>query len=104
MNYIQKVHEIVKKIPEGKVTTYGTISTSLSTSTSKITPKMVGWALHANKDSKAVPCHRVVNRDGKLAPGYVFGGPGEKRKRLLLEGIPFKDDNHVDLERCFWQP
>lgn len=99
MNYIQKVHEIVKKIPEGKVTTYGSISEVTS-----INPRMVGWALHANRDPKLVPCHRVVNRDGRLAPGYVFGGPGEKRKRLLAEGIEFKDDNHVNLDKHYWQP
>jgi methylated-DNA-protein-cysteine methyltransferase related protein len=99
MNYIQRVHAITKRIPEGRVTTYGAIS-----KVTGINPRMVGWALHANRDPKEVPCHRVVNRDGKLAPGYVFGGPGEKKKRLIVEGIPFKDDNHVDLDECFWSP
>ncbi len=98
MNYIQKVHTVVRKIPLGKVTTYGSVSKATG-----VDPRMVGWALHANRDPYDVPCHRVVNRDGKLAPGYVFGGPGEKKKRLLSEDIPFKDDNHVDLEKCFWQ-
>lgn len=62
--------------------------------------RKVGWALHANPDSENCPCHRVVNKDGRLAPGYAFGGPGEQKKMLLEEGVPFKDELHVDLEKA----
>jgi len=95
MNYIEKVFEVVKNIPEGKVSTYGEISKLTG-----IDPRMVGWALHSNKDSSNVPCHRVINKDGRLAPGYAFGGPNEQRNRLLSEGVKFVDDNHVDLLIC----
>jgi methylated-DNA-protein-cysteine methyltransferase related protein len=99
MNYIEKVHKIVQKIPKGKVTTYGAISKAIG-----VNPQMVGWALHANKDSIKTPCHRVVNKDGRLAPGYVFGGPDVKRRRLEDEKVPFKDSMHVDLSNCLWLP
>ena len=92
MNYIEKVFQAVKKIPKGKVSTYGEISRLTG-----VDPRMVGWALHSNKDSSDVPCHRVVNKDGRLAPGYAFGGPNEQKSRLLAEGVVFVDDNRVDL-------
>jgi methylated-DNA-protein-cysteine methyltransferase related protein len=100
-NYIQKVFEVVKKIPEGKVTTYGAISKMTG-----VDPRMVGWALHTNKDGSDVPCHRVVNKDGRLAPGYAFGGPDEQKMKLLAEGIKFRDTNNVDSEYIMtpWRP
>lgn len=93
MTYIQKVHDLVKKIPKGKVTTYGEISKKLG-----IDPRMVGWALHANK-SDSVPCHRVVNREGKLAKSFAFDGPEEQKRRLKSEGITFKNESQVDLSQ-----
>ena len=91
----QKVYEVVSKIPEGRVTTYGAIAKELGTKDAR----KIGWALHANKDSK-VPCHRVVNKDGRSAPGYAFGGPDEQKLRLLSEGVIFKNNSSVDLEKC----
>lgn len=93
MNPFEKVWIEVRKIPKGKVTTYGTIGKKLG-----ISPRVVGYALHANPDSSKTPCHRVVNREGKLAPGYAFGGPGIQKKLLEEEGIKFKDPDHVDLK------
>lgn len=93
-NFNQKVWEIVKKVPRGKVTTYGEIATKLGN------PKLsrqVGWALHANKSSD-VPCHRVVDRNGRVAPNFAFDGAKEQRRRLLVEGVKFVDEIHVDLE------
>lgn len=95
--FFEKVYQIVKKIPVGKVTTYGLIARWLVTN-----PRVVGWALHANRDHK-VPCHRVVNQAGRLAPGFAFGGPKEQRKRLRAEGISFEDETHVDLEKYLWR-
>ena len=91
-NFFKQVYEIVKKIPGGKVMTYGQIADLLGTRDAR----RVGHALHANRDLK-VPCHRVVNKDGRLAPGYAFGGPGEQKFRLLAEGVNFADDSHVDM-------
>lgn len=92
----EEVYKIVSKIPNGKVMTYGQIAKILGTRD----VRKVGFALHANKDSSNVPCHRVVNKEGRLAPGYAFGGPGEQKMRLLSEGVVFIDDNHVDLGKC----
>lgn len=93
MNYIEKVYKLVRNIPSGKVMTYGQISELVG-----VDPRMVGWALHANKDSNDVPCHRVVNKDGRLAPGYAFGGPNEQKNRLIAEKVEFIDDNHVKMD------
>lgn len=91
MGVFREVWEIVKKVPQGKVTTYGAIGKKLG-----ISSRTVGWALHANK-SPQVPCHRVVNKEGRLAPGYVFGGIKIQKKRLISEGVGFKDAKTVDL-------
>lgn len=76
--------------------TYGQIADAIGTRDAR----RVGQALHANKDGSGVPCYRVVNKDGKLAPGYAFGGPGEQRMRLEAEGVVFLDKDHVDLDKC----
>jgi methylated-DNA-protein-cysteine methyltransferase-like protein len=94
-NFFEQVYEIVKEIPEGMVMTYGDIARALGTKDAR----RVGHALHANKNH-AVSCHRVVNKDGRLAPGYAFGGPGEQKNKLIAEGVKFLDDLHVDLASC----
>jgi methylated-DNA-protein-cysteine methyltransferase-like protein len=94
-NFFEQVYKVVRKIPKGKVTTYGEIARYLGTTDAR----KVGWALHANPDKKT-PCHRVVNKDGRLAPGYAFGGAGEQKKKLLVEGVIFLDKMHVDLKKC----
>jgi methylated-DNA-protein-cysteine methyltransferase-like protein len=91
-NFFNRVYEIVRKIPKGKVMTYGEIANILGTKDAR----RVGHALHANSDPKT-PCHRVVNKDGRLAPGYAFGGPNEQRAKLLAEGVDFKDNLHVKM-------
>jgi methylated-DNA-protein-cysteine methyltransferase-like protein len=95
-NFFERVYEEVRKIPEGKVMTYGQIASRIGTRDAR----RVGHALHANKEGSGVPCHRVVNKEGKLAPGYVFGGPNEQKMRLLAEGVKFLDEIRVDLGRC----
>ena len=82
------------KIPSGKVVTYGQLAKKLRIADSRI----IGWALHANKDT-AVPCHRVVDRFGNLAKNYAFGGRREQRKRLLKEGIEFSGKKRVNLDK-----
>lgn len=91
-NFFERVYEVVKKIPEGQVMTYGQVAQAIGTKDAR----RVGHALHANR-SKEVPCHRVVNKDGRLAPGYAFGGPGEQKNRLISEGVKFADENHVKM-------
>lgn len=95
MTYINDVHKLTQRIPKGKVTTYGSIAKVL-----RINPRMVGYALHQNRSSN-IPCHRVVNRVGRVAQGFAFGGPTEQKRRLILEGVLFKSELNVDLEKCF---
>ncbi len=92
----EEIWKITTEIPKGKVATYGQIAKILGTRDSR----RVGQALHANKNPN-VPCHRVVFADGSLASGYVFGGSGEQKKKLLAEGVKFGGDK-VDLEKHRW--
>lgn len=87
MRTFEKIYNIVSKIPKGKVTTYGNIAVTLG-----VNPRVVGYALHANKSTENVPCHRVVFKDGSLAEGYAFGGKDVQKNRLLKEGIKFLGD------------
>jgi len=94
MNTFDKVYKVVSRVPKGKITTYGSISKIIG-----VDPRVVGYALHANKDSKNVPCHRVINSKGKISSGYAFGGPGVQRKMLEKEGVRFNKDDSVNLEK-----
>lgn len=97
-SFFERVYTIVSKIPTGFVTTYGEVAKTLGTRDAR----RVGHALHANIDSLNIPCHRVVFSDGRLAPGYAFGGPDEQRKRLELEGVEFTASNTIDLQQYFY--
>lgn len=92
MKFFKQVYDVVKKIPTGKVMTYGMIAKMLGTRDAR----RVGWALHGNRDSSC-PCHRVVNKDGGVALNYSFSGWEEQRRRLMDEGVKFTDETHVDL-------
>jgi len=96
--FYQRIYDAVKKIPCGKVATYGRIAELLGTKDAR----KVGWALHVNRDPK-VPCHRVVNKEGRLAPNFAFNGWKEQKLRLLGEGVGFKSEMHVD-PKYFWEP
>lgn len=99
MNFFDQVFKVVKNIPAGKVMTYGQIAKILNTKD----VRKIGWALHSNKNPDLIPCHRVVNKDGRLAPSYVFGGPMEQKVRLLEEGLKFIDEQRVDLIHCLYE-
>ena len=95
-NFYEKVYDIVAQIPKGKVTTYGCIAMRLGNIRLS---RLVGNALHANTDPVNVPCHRVVNREGKLAPMYVFGGIDVQKERLENEGVEVDGDIYGDRKR-----
>lgn len=99
-NFFQRVYAAVQRIPSGKVATYGLIAQLVGTKDAR----RVGHALHANPDGSLTPCHRVVFSDGRLSPGYVFGGLNEQRRKLESEGVSFLLNNHVDLSLRLWQP
>lgn len=98
MNTYQAVYKAVEKIPKGKVTTYGEIAKYIGINN----PRVVGYALHVNKDTDKVPCHRVVTKNGELAKGYAFGGPDIQKKLLQNEGINF-DNQNVDLNKFLFK-
>ncbi len=85
MNTFDEVYKQVARIPYGKVTTYGAIAKKIGINN----PRVVGYALHVNKDPDNIPCHRVVNVKGETAKGYAFGGTGVQKKLLESEGVKF---------------
>lgn len=87
MKVFENVYELVAKIPRGKVTTYGALAKLVGTN-----PRVIGYALHENKDPKNVPCHRVINSKGKISSGYAFGGPNIQREMLEKEKIKFENE------------
>lgn len=96
MNSFEIIYEVVKSIPKGKVATYGQVARLAGN------PKwsrVVGYALHVNPAPGVIPCHRVVNREGKVAPAFAFGGSDIQRELLEAEGIIFESDGHVDLKK-----
>lgn len=99
--FLEKVYQIVRKIPKGKVMTYGQIAEMLG---DKRKARIVGFALHANKDPKNIPCHRVVNRFGKLAKGFAFKGQKEQQRRLKKEGVTVDKNGRIDLKKYSYFP
>ena len=94
------VYRVVRQIPKGKVTTYGIVARLAGN------PRMsrqVGWALHANPDQSTIPCHRVVNRYGALAPSFAFGGKEIQKLMLEQEGVSVREDGTIDLQRHLWE-
>ena len=91
----KRIYEAVRRIPKGKVATYGKVAEMAG---NKKMSRAVGNALHKNPDPENIPCFRVVNSKGELAPEFAFGGMGEQRKLLEAEGIEVKD-NKVDLSK-----
>lgn len=96
MNTFEKIYEVVKSIPEGKVATYGLVAALAG---NPRWSRVVGYALHVNPEPGVIPCHRVVNREGRLAPSFAFGGEDAQRQLLSAEGITFEPDGRVDLKK-----
>lgn len=86
------IYEAVKKIPEGKVASYGMIAKAAGIPRSART---VGWALHINPDPDNIKCHRVVTKDGGLSESFAFGGINRQRILLSEENIEFDESGNV---------
>ena len=99
--FFNQVYDVVKKIPYGKVTTYGLIAKHLGSSSSART---VGWALNASHNDSSIPAHRVVNRNGLLTGKHHFKGFELMRQLLQSEGIIIEDDKVLDFEQKIWFP
>lgn len=100
-NFFERVYDIVRQIPEGKVTSYGAIAKALGSARSA---RMVGWAMNASHGYDDVLAHRVVNRIGMLSGKHHFDGTNLMQQLLENEGIKVVDNQIVDFEKHFWQP
>ena len=100
-SFFDKVYQVVRQIPYGKVTSYGAIASYLGTAGSA---RMVGWALNANRSGTEVPAHRVVNRNGLLTGKHHFGGINLMQQLLENEGIEIIDSQIQNFESVFWDP
>lgn len=98
-NPTKRIYEVVKKIPKGKVATYGQVAELAG---DKRMARAVGNALHKNPNPDNIPCFRVVNAKGELAGEFAFGGAGEQAKLLEADGIKVVD-GRVDLEKYQWR-
>ena len=100
-NFFERVYNIVRQIPYGKVTSYGAIAKALGTARSA---RMVGWAMNALHHLEDVPAHRVVNRKGLLTGKLHFNGTNLMQQLLENEGIEIRDNQIVNFESHFWTP
>jgi len=100
--FFEKVFQVVKEIPFGRVSSYGAIAEYLG---SKGSSRMVGWAMNAaHSATQNIPAHRVVNRIGMLSGKHHFGGPEIMRQLLESEGIAVEGDQILEFEKYFWDP
>lgn len=97
MNTFEKIYDVVKRIPSGKVATYGQVATAAG---NPRWSQVVGYALHSNPSPGEIPCHRVVRKDGRVARSFAFGGEGVQKMLLEGEGVTFLDEVTVDMEKC----
>ena len=100
-NFFEKVYEVARNIPYGRVTTYGAIAKYLGAARSA---RMVGWAMNASHYDDSVPAHRVVNRMGLLTGKHHFDGTNLMQQLLENEGIIIKDSKITNFDSVFWEP
>jgi methylated-DNA-protein-cysteine methyltransferase-like protein len=100
-NFFERVYEIARQIPEGKVTSYGAIAKALGTRRSA---RMVGWAMNASHNREDIPAHRVVNRKGLLSGKHHFAGTNLMQQLLENEGVKVVNNQIIDFEKHFWHP
>lgn len=101
-DFFDQVYQVVRLIPPGRVTSYGTIAAYLG---SKGSSRLVGYAMNAaHGQQPPVPAQRVVNRNGLLTGKHHFAYPTHMQELLEAEGIEVKDDQVVDFKNRFWDP
>lgn len=100
-NFFERVYEVARQIPYGKVTSYGAIAKVLGAARSA---RMVGWAMNASHNLEDVPAHRVVNRNGLLTGKHHFDGTNLMQQLLESEGIEVRENQIIDFEKHFWMP
>jgi methylated-DNA-protein-cysteine methyltransferase-like protein len=100
-NFFERVYDVVRLIPDGRVTSYGAIAKFLGAARSA---RMVGWAMNACHGRDDVPAHRVVNRVGLLSGKHHFEGTNLMQQLLESEGVKVKENKIVTFEKYFWDP
>lgn len=100
-DFFQRVYDVVRLIPAGRVTSYGAIARYLGSTGGART---VGYAMNAAHSLADVPAHRVVNRLGILTGKHHFGGLTAMQQMLESEGIHIENDQIQDFARHFWDP
>ena len=98
--FFERVYAIVAEIPEGTVMTYGQIAMLLDNVCSA---RYVGFAMSSAPAGSGLPCHRVVNRLGEMAPGNTFNGEDNQRRLLQSEGVVFKENGRVDMRASLFR-
>lgn len=101
VSFFDRVYEVAKLIPYGRVTSYGAIAKYLGAARSA---RMVGWAMNASGNQEDVPAHRVVNRKGILTGKHHFQGTNLMQQLLENEGVEVVDNQIIDFEKLFWDP
>ena len=99
--FFERVYQVARQIPCGKVTSYGAIAKYLGTPKSA---RMVGWALNASKNDDSVPAHRVVNQKGILSGKFHFNGTNLMKQLIENENITVENNQIVNFEKVFWNP
>ena len=99
MSFNQRVYDIVKQIPKGKVTTYGAVARAMGAPRCS---RQVGWALHSNPAFGEIPCRRFLFKDGSLTDGFAFGGREAQKQLLQNDGVEVSENGKVDLNIYGW--
>ncbi|MFB9051686.1 MGMT family protein [Formosa undariae] len=101
LHFFDRVYEVVKQIPSGKVTNYGAIARYLGAAKSA---RIVGYAMNASHNMDDVPAHRVVNRNGLLTGKFHFDGTNLMQQLLENEGVEVKNNQVENLKDYYWDP
>ena len=100
-DFFQRVYDVVRLIPYGRVTSYGAIARYLGATRSA---RVVGWAMNNSHGIEDVPAHRVVNRKGLLTGKHHFGGTTLMQQLLENEGVKVRENQVVNFDALFWDP
>lgn len=99
-HYFEDVYDVVRRIPKGRVTTYGAIADFLALGSARMT----GWALRNIAGTENIPAHRVVNRMGELSGRHHFPTPTFMKRMLEHEGVRIVKDRVIEFDKLFWNP
>ncbi|MBS4013168.1 MAG: MGMT family protein [Bacteroidetes bacterium] len=102
ITFFEKVYNVVRNIPHGRVTSYGAIAEYIGAGGAS---RMVGWTMNnSHRMPDSIPAHRVVNRNGVLTGKHHFGGSDVMKQLLESEGIKVNNDQIINFQEHFWDP